>query len=253
MNPLLSSPHSARLLAARFAINVDEIFWKSVDFLIPPRCVACGIAGHTFCASCAAAVQLCQAPLCAKCGFPLAGSQGAACDFCSRHHLKVDRLLAAGMHRGPLQLAIHALKYRRNRALAAQLGSLMAAAWPVDAPANALLVPVPLARQRRSSRGFNQAEVLARQLGWRLGLRVDGAVLQRTRETRSQVGLGAVARGENVSGAFTANARRLRGRRAVLIDDVCTTGATLSECAVALRAAGAPLVWAFTLARAART
>jgi len=253
VSPLLSSPFSARQFAARTAINLDEIFWHSVDFLIPPRCVACGVTGHTFCASCAAAVQLCQAPLCAKCGLPLQLPASADCAFCSRHNLKVDRLLAAGFHRGPLQLAIHALKYRRNRALAAQLGSLMAAAWPADAPANALLVPVPLARQRRSARGFNQAEVLARQLGWRLGLHVDGAVLQRTRETRTQVGLGAAARGQNVAGAFSASARRLRGRWPVLIDDVCTTGATLSECAIALRAAGAPLVWAFTLARAARS
>jgi ComF family protein len=116
---------------------------------------------------------------------------------------------------------------------------------PVD-----VIVPVPLHPARLRRRGYNQAALLARELGRRVGLPVEERALQRVRATRSQMRLSAADRRRNVQGAFRCADGRVRGRRVLLLDDVCTTGATLEACADALRAGGAESVWALTLARA---
>jgi ComF family protein len=152
-------------------------------------------------------------------------------------------------HGGSLRNAIHSLKYRRNPALGEMLADLMSQHWRQHFPADAALIPVPLGAERKQARGFNQAEILAKGLGarWRQPLLIDG--LSRQRETRSQVGLNAQERQSNVDGAFVASTK-IKGHSAILIDDVCTTGATLSACAAALLQEGALQVWAYTLARA---
>jgi ComF family protein len=153
-------------------------------------------------------------------------------------------------HAGPLRTAIHALKYKHNPTLAETLAGLMAHSWPVEIPADAALVPVPLAAERVRQRGFNQAEVLARHLSQSRQLPYLPNALSRVRATPSQVGLNAQERHQNMVGAFEAVPQLVQDRAIILIDDVCTTGATLSACAEALLQGGAQLVWAYTLARA---
>jgi ComF family protein len=109
---------------------------------------------------------------------------------------------------------------------------------------------VPLARGRQNERGYNQAGLIARPLSMALGLDYESKALVRRRETRSQVGLSRAERHANVRGAFEAARRRVSGRSILLLDDVATTGATLSACASALYSEGAGGVYAFTLARA---
>lgn len=128
----------------------------------------------------------------------------------------------------------------------------MSRGWPESLPTNAVLMPVPLSLERMQERGFNQAELLARQLGDKRRLRVDVDSLRRGRATKSQVGLSAIQRRDNVAGAFSADPHKVRDIAVVLIDDVCTTGATLGACAEALLHSGAKQVWAYTLARARR-
>ncbi|MCD6289487.1 MAG: ComF family protein [Anaerolineae bacterium] len=127
----------------------------------------------------------------------------------------------------------------------------MAQAWPGDVITGDCLVPVPLHPERERERGYNQAALLAQVLGDRLGLPVVANAIRRTRATQPQVHLDASARWENVMGAFAPAHVSMHGRQPVLIDDVCTTGATLIACAQALLEAGATRVWAYTLARAA--
>ena len=121
---------------------------------------------------------------------------------------------------------------------------------------NAVLVPVPLHPSRQRERGFNQAELLARGLAGSLreagkGPRLETRCLRRTRPTPPQTGLSLAARRENVRGVFAVDHPEVvRDLEAVLVDDVMTTGATLSACAAALKRAGATRVWALTLARA---
>jgi len=151
----------------------------------------------------------------------------------------------------PARAALHALKYDGERRLAEPLGLLLARRWSRAGVGGEILVPVPIHSQRRRERGFDQAEVLAGVAGRHLRLPVLPA-LMRTERTVAQHALGRAERVRNVAGAFAARpdmSQRLGGRWLILIDDVATTGATLSGCATALHAAGALAVSALTLAR----
>ena len=150
----------------------------------------------------------------------------------------------------PAREALHKLKYRRDLglgdALAAQLSEyVFSLEWPVE-----LLVPVPLGRKRLNERGYNQVGLIARPLALALGWEYAPSALVRTRETRSQVGLTAAERRENVRQAFRADAKRVGDRAVLVMDDVATTGSTLAACAEALLASGAREVYALTVARA---
>jgi competence protein ComFC len=148
--------------------------------------------------------------------------------------------------------ALRAFKFRGRRALAAPLGDLLGEAMGGRLPAGvpALLVPVPLHPRRQRERGFNQASLLARRVGraWRVPVRDD--VLVRAVPTPSQTELDAPARLANVRGAFRLRRPEvIAGRHVLLVDDILTTGATLSECARCLREGGAATVGALTVAR----
>jgi ComF family protein len=149
------------------------------------------------------------------------------------------------MYDGPLREILHALKYGNRPSLAQPLARLMVAGAGDLLAGVDLVVPVPLHRQRRRARGFNQAEELARHLG--LGWK---DVLRRTRATPSQTDLPAAQRHANVRDAFALRrGRAVDGLTVLLVDDVSTTGATLEACAGVLRQAGAREVRALTAAR----
>jgi ComF family protein len=156
-----------------------------------------------------------------------------------------------------LRKAILELKFHRREYLGHRLGALLARAFEtLPEPYSAIVAPVPLHPARRRERGFNQAELLARGLVRKLrkedrGLQLVAGSLCRIRATLPQVGLSASARRENVRGVFSVSRpEQVRKRTVVLIDDVMTTGATLSACAAALKRAGAARVLALSLARA---
>ena len=185
-------------------------------------------------------------PICLVCGTPLL--HGDLCRACRRAPLEIDGIRSVGLHQGPLRHAIHGLKYRRQRDLVGPLAGLLAA-YLNDHPLPAdVLVPVPLHRERQRERGYNQSALLARGIaGPELPVVEDALV--RLRPTAVQMTLGRDERRQNVAGAFGCRDGALRGRRVLLIDDVCTTGATLEACAAAARQAGAASVWALTLSR----
>jgi ComF family protein len=151
---------------------------------------------------------------------------------------------------GALREALHQLKYRGHTALAEPLGNLMAVYWMQHTIPADVVVPVPLHAARLRERGYNQAALLARAMAQRIGLPLDERTLVRERATAPQVDLDARQRKENVHDAFRCSDRTLAGRQVLLVDDVCTTGATLEACAVALYEGGARGVQALTLARA---
>jgi ComF family protein len=162
----------------------------------------------------------------------------------------LDGVVAAGRYEGVLREAIHGLKYRRQRGLGAPLGALMARRledtlaewWPE------VVVPVPIHWSRRLRRGFNQAALLADEVAVTAELPADHTSLVRARPTRSQVGLSGEARRQNLMGAFQVRwPAGVHDRPILLVDDVYTTGATLAECAGALRAAGARAVYGLVL------
>jgi ComF family protein len=236
------------------ALNLLRLAGRSfLDLLYPPRCVGCGSHESWFCATCLASVELLRSPVCAKCGRP--DSREGLCPSCSKEPLQIDAIRSVAYFAGPLREAIHHFKYRNLRALAYPLGELLVDYWRNSPlPADSLLA-VPLHSRRERERGYNQAHLLAEVLGRSVGLPVfaSGAsgVLRRRRETWPQVELNGAERKANVAGAFHCESEQVAGRRIVLVDDVCTTGATLEACSAALQQAGAVAVWGLTLARAA--
>ena len=149
---------------------------------------------------------------------------------------------------GAIRSAVHALKYRNLRAAAPTLGRLMAG-WVESNPISGqALVPVPLHRRRLRERGYNQSELLAREVAKERALPVLDGILVRTRDTPPQVSLSYDDRVKNVEGSFECRAD-VSGRSLILVDDVVTTGSTLFACAAALKAGGAVAVWGLALAR----
>ncbi len=216
--------------------------------LFPPRCVSCRELGSLLCAKCREKFELVEPPLCPHCGRPR--SNGRLCPLCQRDPLQIDGVRSVAYFDGTLREAIHHFKYYNRQALAIPLGKLMGNYWEKSPLPAEIIVPVPLHPHRLRERGYNQAALLARELGQSTGLPVAENGLVRMRATRPQVELNAQERKENVSDAFHCSSTELKGKRVLLIDDVCTTGATLEACSIALRQVGARSVWGFTLARA---
>lgn len=143
----------------------------------------------------------------------------------------------------PLRALVHALKYSGIRKAAPQLVDLAHGSLPDGfLPSDAVLVPVPLHPHRLRERGYNQSELIARQWAGRCGLPVESKWMRRTRETSTQTRLSATERATNLAGAFETTGSFRKGVPVVLVDDVLTTGSTLSACASRLLAAGAPSV-----------
>ncbi len=219
-----------------------------LDLLFPSRCVGCRETGSLLCAKCREEFELVEPPLCPHCGRPMVS--GRLCPLCQRDPLQIDGVRSVAYLDGTLREAIHHFKYSNLQHLAIPLGRLMGQYWEKSPLPAEIIVPVPLHTDRLRERGYNQAALLARELGKSIGLPISENSLVRVRATRPQVELGAQERKENVNDAFRCSSMELKGKRILLIDDVCTTGATLEACSMALRQAGARSVWAFTLARA---
>jgi len=211
-----------------------------LDLLLPPRCPGCGREGELLCGPCARplARRLAEPP-----GIPIG----------------LDAPLPPGLIHlewcarfgGPVRDALHALKYRGERRLAGPLGAALAARWRAAGIAVDLVIPAPVHAARRRERGYDQAAELARELGRGIG-RPAAELLERTTQTLALHDQGREARASTLVGAFRIRegaASRVAGARILLVDDIVTTGATLSGCAGVLLDAGAAAVAAIAVAR----
>jgi ComF family protein len=227
-----------------------------LSVVLAPACAACEQSldqptRGPVCPRCWRSILPLTPPLCDGCGDPLPTWRTislplARCPRCRRTTRFVDRARAVGSYEGALRSIVHSLKYEGRRSLAGPLAALMRTHGGDILGDAACTIPVPLHPSRRRERGFNQAADLARHLG--LGV---VPALQRVRATTTQTGLPAAQRHRNVRDAFSATsaAREIRGEVVVLVDDVCTTGATLEACARELKNAGVAEVRALTAAR----
>jgi competence protein ComFC len=161
----------------------------------------------------------------------------------------LSRLRSAVAYEGPVELAVQRFKYEGWRRLAGPLAALLAERLVVEGLAANWVVAVPLHPSRRRQRGFNQADLLARELRRLMAAGEPPGKLVRIRPTSPQVGHDRLWRLENVRGAFAWRGADLAGRSVLLVDDVATTGATLEACAVALRASGSGPVLGASVAR----
>ena len=207
-----------------------------------------------FCGACWLSIPRIHGLICKTCGLPLKDG-GLFCFSCRQNPVPII-IRAATEYRGVMRPAIHRFKYSGRKDLFHPLGALLRYAWSQYSKIRDIhgLVPVPLYGKHEMSRGYNQAELLARVLASEAGVPLL-PLLVRTRPTRPQAKLDRLNRQENVRSAFAIEPlasdylQRLRGISLLLIDDVCTTTSTLSECASVLRKAGAGPVKALVLAR----
>jgi ComF family protein len=142
------------------------------------------------------------------------------------------------------------MKYRPNEKVATLMAGWLVELYSRETWDVTLVVPVPLSEVRLLQRGFNQATLISKQFAQMLGLRHDEKALIRERDTKSQVGLDATARLRNVRRAFRGSPKNIQRQRVLIVDDLYTTGATMSACAESLLAAGASAVYGLTVGRA---
>lgn len=230
------------------AKQVQSVARAALDLLFPPRCVICKRVGQELCPACVADFCPVGDLICRTCGEPQAMS--GSCARCAAHPPAYKSVRSAYRFDGGIRRAVHVLKYNGRRGLAAPLAA--AAAQRIPAPNKAVAIcPVPLHPARQMERGYNQARLLAVELASCWGLTcLPEEALRRTRPTNSQVGLDYDERQSNMRAAFSAEPALVGGLTILLVDDVCTTGATMNACAEALLAAGAFSVTGVTLARA---
>ncbi len=214
-----------------------------LDLLLPGRCALCARSGPLVCAHCLALLPLLDGPICERCGAPTVRALDA-CRECRGRRLGYTTARAAVAHAGLGRSLAHRLKGGSLRALANHGAGLIAIVVPP--PGADLVTWVPGDRWRTVQRGGHPPELLARSLAQRWRLPAE-PLLRSRGHRRPQRGLDPVARRRNVRDAFTARAGV--PRRVVLVDDVLTTGATLSACGRALRDAGAERVDGVALAR----
>jgi ComF family protein len=240
------------------ALQKSELFQAAVSLLYPATCTICGNnlrAGEYLCNGCEAKIVRIAAPFCETCSEPFEGSITSAftCANCAHRTIYFDTAVAAYRGRGIVREVIHEFKYGRQIHLRHLVARWLRAALDDERLHDVsfdFIVPVPLHPARQRERGFNQANLLAELLSAQSSI-PSKPVLERIRYTTTQTALDRSERMENLHNAFRLRKNAdVRGLRVLLIDDVLTTGSTLSECARVLKRAGAMSVHAATAARA---
>jgi ComF family protein len=227
--------------------SLRRTFAGLAEIAFPARCVQCGREGSLACDACLATATRLTGPACLRCALPLAA--GRTCQSCFASPPAVDRMIAAYAFDGVVREAVHAFKYDDTRSLAPLLGDLLAGASGAARLVHDIVVPVPLHPSRLRSRGYNQSELLAREVARRLGSPCRPDLLRRTMNTPPQArSVDERERAARVAKAFLASPA-VRGQRILLVDDVATTGSTLNACAASLKRSGAEWVGSLVLAR----
>lgn len=232
-------------MSARVSRDTRSLHRALLDFLFPPRCVVCRGAGEWFCPECQARIEKIEPPFCRGCGRSL---HTGPCPHAKNTPMQMEGVRALAYFEGGMREAVHAFKYNHRIELAPILGGMLNDYLSRHPVPGEILVPVPLHAEREQARGYNQSLLLANELGRLMSIPVLGHAMKRVRATQPQFELNASERRANVRGAFKADAS-VAGVRVLLVDDVCTTGATMDECTIALRNQGAKSVWGLALAR----
>ena len=215
-----------------------------LDLFLPPLCFVCTRRllrdENILCNDCYSRIRDISSPYCKRCGRPVLYQNIKVCNLCIKEGYSCEYIRGISPYDGVVENLITLLKYSKKRVIAKVLGRLMAERVSEDEIYKKcdVIVPVPLHYSRKRERGFNQAEDLGREMGKILGIPFIKNGLIRVRATPSQTKLSPKERFLNVKGAFLINEKRLnamKDRTILLIDDVFTTGATMNECAKALK------------------
>ncbi len=253
-----------RSLAGLGEMTLKSLIERLLDWLYPSRCGVCHrFCDGAICGDCRNKWTLVTSPYCLWCGKPFEprAKTSPLCGLCLQGRYRFDYARSAVIYEGLGRETVHAFKFNRKPRLAQPMGELMAEVMrralsgengllPSPWQRPDVIVPVPLHPKTERQRGYNQAALLAKVVGQTLDIPVETNILAQTRPMKPQATLGERERWENVKGAFgIAEPELVRGKIVVIVDDVMTTGATLNECAKALKRAGARQVYCLTFAR----
>jgi len=223
----------------------EKIKSAVADVVFPLFCSGCGKEGSVLCEKCVADAMQIDAERCPMCTH--LSPAPMLCSDC-REKIGVKQLVHLGQFKGPLREALHNLKYEDARIVAQQLSSMLAGRTQQYQLQSGLVVPMPLAQNRNRERGYNQSALIARELSNKLNWDYLEA-LERVKKTAPQTKLSRAKRKTNVKGAFASKYKFTDPNRIIyLLDDVVTTGATLSAAVTALKKAGAKKITALVVA-----
>ncbi len=226
--------------------HLSRIAGAFLDLVFPLSCIVCQREGRYVCEGCIAQLPRLEAPYCARCARP---GSGTPCSWCQAIGPAFDGITTPYLFTGPVREAVHSLKYRGVRAAAPAIAKLMASALTSDSTDADVLIPVPLHPRRERKRGYNQSALLAAEVSSLTDIPFSDDAMRRVRDTPPQVSMkSAEDRMRNIRGAFEC-VGDVEGKRVLLVDDVVTTGSTMSTCSGPLKGAGAASVWGLALAR----
>lgn len=230
---------------------------KILDLLYPPVCPFCGkilngaekSGERGICFSCSGKLPYVEEPCCMKCGKPLREEEREYCADCARHELAFDQGRSLYLHTALVQRAIYQFKFHNKRYYAEIFAREMASRygkwirrWEIEE-----IVPIPLHPSRKRTRGFNQAELLAKALGELSGIPAEPNAVRRIRKTKYQKQLDDAGRRQNLKGAFSVVPGWKPKRCILVVDDIYTTGNTIHRTAEALKKAGVQKVYFLTI------
>jgi ComF family protein len=221
-----------------------------LNVLYPARCPACGDPSDSFatspiCRECWSDITPYDGPKCRICAEPFTSELAELCGTCMSTDPVVKATVCYGIYDEALRESIHRFKFSSQKRLARPLAGLLST---LELPDVDLMVPVPTSPRGLRERGFSHTLLLSRSLSKERDIPVVTGLLYKKKETPPQVGLSRAERLTNLRGAFSTK-RKLKGERVLIVDDVITTGATIRECAKAMRKAGAGDIHATALAR----
>lgn len=233
-----------------FISNITVFTDKIMAFLFPNTCPFCGkVSGTGICDACRKKLPYIREPYCMRCGKPIRRNEDEYCYDCGRHSHFYESGRAVWLHSSSVRPAIYQFKYHNRRIysctfareMVKEYGRLICK-WQI-----AIIVPIPLSKSRKRKRGYNQAELLANEIGRIMNIPVDARSLIRKKNTAPQKIMDARGRKKNLQHAFAWNAPRLQGENVLLIDDIYTTGSTIDAAAEILKLAGAEKVYFLTV------
>lgn len=189
-----------------------------------------------------------EEPRCKKCGKPIRQKEAEFCYDCEREDLCYEQGRSLWLHKMPVSSSIYAFKYKNRRVYGEVYGREMAKTfrkiirlWEID-----VIVPVPLHRKKQKKRGYNQAEILAKEIGFRVGIPVDTTLVKRKKNTVPQKEFTRKERKKNLKNAFEVTGK-VEGKRVLIIDDIYTTGSTIDSISILLKKAGAEKTYFLTI------
>lgn len=189
-----------------------------------------------------------EEPRCKKCGKPIRQKEAEFCYDCEREDLCYEQGRSLWIHKMPVSSSIYAFKYKNRRVYGEVYGREMAKMfrkiirlWEID-----VIVPVPLHRKKQKKRGYNQEEILAKEIGFRVGIPVDTTLIKRKKNTVPQKEFTRKERKKNLKNAFEVTGK-VEGKRVLIIDDIYTTGSTIDSISILLKKAGAEKTYFLTI------